>query len=99
MAGFTFDDMRKFATEAWGSLGADTVLMWGLFNEVYFGGVLKPVPLVLTQAQPFGKHLAFCSYRPNANGRTITLNVPQNHSRLRADNNTLLHEMLHQFLF
>src|SRR5262245_22848731 len=99
MAGFTFDDMRKFASEAWGQLGAETALMWAIFNEAYFGGVLKPVPLVLTHAQPFGKRLAFCSYSPNASGRTITLNVPKDHNRLLADNNTLLHEMLHQFLF
>lgn len=32
-------------------------------------------------------------------GRTITLNVPKDHNDLLADNNTLLHEMIHQFLF
>lgn len=60
---------------------------------------LRPVPLVLTNTLPFGKRLAFCSYNPDSSGRTITLNVPQNHKVLLADNNTLLHEMVHQFLF
>ena len=30
---------------------------------------------------------------------TITLNVPKDHGLLLADNNTLLHEMIHQLLF
>ena len=60
----------------------------------------KPVPLVITNAQPFGKRLAYCSYGSTAgSGRTITLNVPKLHGTLLADNNTLLHEMVHQFLF
>ena len=32
-------------------------------------------------------------------GRTITVNIPKDHRTLLADNNTLLHEMVHQFLF
>jgi hypothetical protein len=51
-------------------------------------------------AQPFGKRLAFCSYAgTDRAGRTITLNVPKDHRHLRADNNSLLHEMIHQLLF
>jgi hypothetical protein len=57
------------------------------------------VPLVITHTQPFGNRLAFCSYSPNTAGRTITLNVPKAHRNLLADNNSLLHEMVHQFLF
>jgi hypothetical protein len=57
------------------------------------------VPLVLTNAQPFGKLLAFSSHDPSGTrGRTITLNVPKSHNVLVADNNTLLHEMVHQGL-
>ena len=57
------------------------------------------MPLVITHTQPFGKRLAFCSYNPGTHGRTITLNVPKDHRHLLADNNTLLHEMVHQVLF
>jgi hypothetical protein len=57
------------------------------------------VPLVITNTQPFGKRLAFCSYNPNTTGRTITLNMPGIYKSLVADNCTLLHEMVHQFLF
>ena len=57
------------------------------------------MPLVLTQTQPFGKRLAFCSYNPSTTGRTITPNVPKVHKSLLANNGTLLHEMVHQFLF
>ena len=58
------------------------------------------MPVVITHAQPFGKRLAFCSYSSAYRaGRTITLNVPKDHGLLLADNNTLLHEMIHQLLF
>ena len=36
---------------------------------------LKPIPLLITHTQPFGRRLAFCSMS-NDKGRTITLNVP-----------------------
>jgi hypothetical protein len=101
MPDFTIDDMYRFATEAWGPLGTTTVDKWKEFNERYFDGRLRPVPLVITNTQPFGKRLAFCSYNSayNASGRTITLNVPKDHQSLLADNGVLLHEMIHQALF
>jgi hypothetical protein len=95
---FTVDDMRRFAGEAWGQIGADIVDKWCEFNATYFDNALKPVPLVISNTQPFGKRIGFCSYDPDASGRTITLNVPRCHHTLLADNNTLLHEMVHQFL-
>jgi hypothetical protein len=91
--------MRRFAGEAWGPIGINIVERWCEYNATYFAGALRPVPLVLTQAQPFGKRLAFCSYNPNTTGRTITLNMPKRHKSLLADNNTLVHEMVHQLLF
>jgi hypothetical protein len=91
--------MRRFATEAWGPLGTATVERWVEFNERFFGGSLRPVPLVVTHTQPFGRRVAFCSYNPGTHGRTITVNVPKDHQDLLADNGVLLHEMIHQFLF
>ncbi len=86
--------------EAWGPLGDGIVTQWAEFNKRYFDGTLKPVPLVLTNAQPYGRRLAFCSYNANGSGgRTITLNMPAVMNHLAADAGTLLHEMIHQFLF
>ena len=96
---FTVEDMRRFAGEAWGPLGVSIVERWCEFNATYFDNALHPVPLVISRTLPFGKRIAFCSYSPNANGRTITLNVPAQHDVLLADNGTLLHEMVHQCLF
>jgi|SRR5215475_12213939 len=59
---FTLRDMERFATEAWGPLGAKTVERWVEFNQLYFGGRLRPVPVVITHAQPYGRRMAFCSY-------------------------------------
>jgi hypothetical protein len=94
---FTQADMHHFAAEAWGAFGTAIVRKWVEFNARYFAGALRPVPLVLTNTQPYGKRLAFCSY--SRFGRTITLNVPKNHKTLLADNGSLLHEMIHQLLF
>jgi len=94
---FTIEDMRRFAGEAWGQFGINVVEQWCKFNAAYFDSTLRPVPLVITNTQPFGRLIAFCSY--GGFGRTIPLNVPKKHDRLIADNCTLLHEMVHQSLF
>lgn len=99
MSEFTLDDMARFATEAWGPFGGAVVEKWSEFNRRFFSGKLKPVPLVLTNTLPHGRLLAFCSYSHAGHGRTITLNAPQFGRDLVADNNTLLHEMVHQHLF
>jgi hypothetical protein len=99
MSEFTIADMYRFAAEAWGPLGTATVAKWKEFNDRYFDGRLRPVPVVITNTLPFGKRIAFCSYDSGTSGRTITLNVPKDHNRLLADNDTLLHEMIHQVLF
>jgi hypothetical protein len=96
---FTVDDMRRFAGEAWGPIGVDIVEKWCEFNARYFANALRPVPLVITNTLPHGRRLAFCSYNPGTFGRTITLNIPRQARRLLADNNTLLHEMVHQLCF
>jgi hypothetical protein len=59
----------------------------------------RRLELVITHTQPFNRRLAFCSYNPGTLGRTITVNVPQHHRSLLADNGVLLHEMIHQALF
>jgi hypothetical protein len=91
--------MQRFATEAYGPLGTATVQKWAVFNKRFFNGKLRPVPLIITHAQPFGNRIGFCSYSADNQGRTITLNVPKRHNVLLADNDTLLHEMIHQCLF
>src|SRR5262249_32792920 len=58
---------------------------------------LKPIPLLITHTQPFGRRLAFCSMSKDE-GRAITLNVPTMFTYLRANSGTLLQEMVHQYL-
>lgn len=93
---FTIEDMRRFAYEAWGESSIPVVDRWVEYNAKYFDGELRPVPIIITNTLPFGKRIAQCTH---GNGRNITLNVPRWFDRLLADNNTLLHEMVHQFLF
>jgi hypothetical protein len=94
---FTVEDMRRFAGVAWGQLGCNIVDKWCEYNQTYFGNELRPIPLVLTQTQPYGHKIGSCSGAGNI-ARIIQLNVPRETTWLLADNNTLLHEMLHQLL-
>ena len=96
---FTAADMIHHAGEAWGDRGVAIVERWRAYNDKYFGGRLRPVPLILTHTQPFGRRIAFCSHSTAGGGRTITLNLPGQHDVLVADAATLLHEMIHQLLF
>jgi hypothetical protein len=93
---FTFDDMLKVAGEAWGQLGINTVRKWKVYNEQYFGGALRPIPLIITQTMPFGGRIGLCSH--GTGSRSITINIPSEHNFLVGDNDTLLHEMVHQCL-
>lgn len=98
-APFTLADMERFAVEAWGKLGASVVKKWAEFNHDYFAGELRPIPLIITPTLPYGKRIADCLSGEHLSGRRIRLNVPVGGRFLVADNNTLLHEMIHQYLF
>src|SRR5262245_49408530 len=100
---FTLRDMERFAGEAWGPLGTNTFRKWVEFNDRYFAGKLRPIPLVITHVQLFGRRMAFCSHNAVTGGRTITVNVPKmpgsaGNYPLFADNGNLLHGMVHQLL-
>jgi hypothetical protein len=86
---FTVKDMEKFAYTAWGDLGYSTVRKWVEFNDRYFGGQLRPIPIIITSTKPHGACTAMTGHT------VIELNVSP---RLRASNSTLLHEMVHQYL-
>jgi hypothetical protein len=96
--------MLRFSTEAHGEVGTHAVHQWAAFNDTYFGGELRPIPLIITHTQPFGKRLGFCMHsHHHGHGRSITLNVPDRQYTgrsyaLLADNCCLLHEMIHQHL-
>lgn len=94
---FSLQDMLRFAGEAWGELGRNMVNKWAAFNEIYFGGNLRPIPLIITPTLPYGSRRADCNRSEGE--RLIRLNVPKDHNLLVADNDTLLHEMIHQYLF
>jgi hypothetical protein len=96
---FTIDDMETFASRAWGELGIGIVRRWAEFNKRYFGGKLHPIPIIITPTLPFGKRLADCWSDVEPGRGLIRLNVPRVGGHLVADNNTLLHEMVHQVLF
>lgn len=95
---FTFAEMERFAAVAWGELGANVARKWAEFNAEYFGGTLRPTPIIITSTLPYGHRVADCIGGLNGGRRLIRLNVPAKSDVLVADNNTLLHEMIHQYL-
>jgi hypothetical protein len=62
-----------------------------------------PIPIIITPTLPFGKRLADCWSHIHPGRGLIRLNMPLTTGHgdysLIADNNTLLHEMVHQCLF
>ena len=96
---FGVDDMIRFAGQAWGEIGVNVVNKWAEFNESYFGGKLKPIPIIITPTLPYGKRLADSCSGLNGARRLIRLNLPVSGHVLIAEYNGLLHEMVHQFLF
>lgn len=96
---FNFDDMIRFAGEAWGEIGVNVVNKWAEFNDLYFDSKLKPIPIIITPTLPFGNLIGHCSHSVDKGSRLIKLNLPADGDFLVADYNTLLHEMIHQFLF
>ena len=93
---YTFAEMRRALIKGWGELGARTADAWLDFNRRYFGGELQPIPIFFTNTTPFGKRLAHC--RCESQCTHIALNRPSGHAHLIADRDTLLHEMIHQYL-
>lgn len=93
----TFEDMERFLAAGWGGKGRRAARTWLDFNRRYFGGALRPIPLIFTHAQPFGRRagMTCCGER---DGRLIALAAPAHGDRLVADRGILLHEQIHQFL-
>src|SRR6266567_9350951 len=52
-----FADMRSFLEHGWGELGIRVADCWRDFNDCYFDGRLKPLPIVLVATSPHGHWL------------------------------------------
>jgi hypothetical protein len=89
--------MKTFLTLGWSSFGARIYRTWCAYNERYFAGRLKPLPIVPTPTLPFGHCVAQTSGSSGI-ARHILLAAPLDHDVLVADNGVLLHEMVHQHL-
>lgn len=90
--------MTEHAKEAYGPLGAALCATWAQFNRAYFWNALKPIPLILTQAHPYGRGGGACMTTPAPGGRAIVLSLSKDGERYVADNGALLHAMIHQWL-
>jgi hypothetical protein len=93
---YTAREMRRALVVGWGRLGARVAECWEEYNRLYFGGRLKPLPVFLTPAMPYGRLLGWTCC-----GGAVThiaLAAPKDGEVLVADRGVLLHEMVHQLL-
>jgi hypothetical protein len=88
-----FDDVVLIAERCFGEHGCKTVNLWKQYNEAYFGGVLKPTPVLYVPTSPYG-HWVGCTI-PDANIYLMPVADRRPWSYVRG---VLLHEMVHQHL-
>ena len=94
----TANQIRAFVEHAWPHVGASVMDSWDYFNDRYWNGKLRPVPIVLAPTLPFGKRVGQCSYGRSRSASLITLASPSDGNLLIADRGVLCHEMLHAWL-
>jgi hypothetical protein len=94
---YTREEMRHALVVGWGALGGRVADAWGEYNALYFGGRLAPLPIFLTPVSPYGHWVGLTCISKSVTH--IALTAPRDGTRLVADRDTLLHEMVHQYLF
>ena len=95
-----FADMRAFLEHGWGELGIRVAACWRDYNDRYFEGRLRPLPILLVATSPHGRWLGLHPRLPQRtrNPATSSYAHPGSGKELIADRDTLLHEMIHQAL-
>jgi hypothetical protein len=94
---YTYIQMRQALTVGWGPLGARVAKGWLDYNRVYWEDKLKPLPIFLTPTSPYGHWIGLTCCSETVTH--IAMTAPRVGKVLVADRNTLLHEMIHQYLF
>jgi hypothetical protein len=94
---YTFDEMKRALAAGWGDLGTRVATCWAYYNQLYFDGRLKPLPIFLTQTSPYGNWVGLTCIHDTVTH--IALTAPKQGEFLVADRGVLLHEMIHQHLF
>jgi hypothetical protein len=92
---FDFEVMTKSLCVGWGELGERTANAWREFNDRYFNGCLRPLPIFFVPTTPYGKAIGWTCCQQAVTH--IALAHPRN-ARLAANRCTLLHEMIHQWI-
>lgn len=91
----SFYDALTVSTKAFGPRGEKAVRLWQQYNDDYFSGNLKPVPVLFVPTSPFGHWVGLCSGNRATQSvhNIMLLNRPWDTLR-----EVILHEMVHQSL-
>jgi hypothetical protein len=60
---YTFDNMRRNLICGWGELGDRTADTWLRYNDRFFRGELKPLPVFFVQIARFGHSIGLTCAR------------------------------------
>src|SRR4051794_15395482 len=87
----TFEQAMAVTATAYGEAGRRIMLLWAQYNEAYFGGVLKPVPIIFVPASPYGHWVGlFSASRQGASNHIYILRSPS----WAVQRGILLHEQI-----
>ncbi|MEM8610653.1 MAG: hypothetical protein AAGF93_01450 [Cyanobacteria bacterium P01_H01_bin.105] len=90
----SFAEMQKFLHLGFGKRGIIIANAWQLYNNEFWQGRLKPIPIFLPHATSYGSWIGACVHNENQ-----VLNIQIKHGMdMQNILNTLLHEMVHQAL-
>lgn len=92
----TLKQARQIASCAFGEQGETIVDLWKAYNQKYFWGKLKPVPVLFVPTSPYGHWIGICVGANRKKSALIYLKDAEPWEGIRC---TLLHEMIHQYLF
>lgn len=90
----SFSEVRNVLHISFGERGARIADTWQQYNDAYWQGQLKPVPIFLPAATPYGHWIGCCTH---SQGQVINIQLKYGLNEQKITN-TLLHEMVHQFL-
>jgi hypothetical protein len=91
----TRTQVRNFMRTGWGSLGEQTHDAFELFNAAFFSEKIKPTPITLVSATPYGHWVGLTHCRPKGAG---LIELQYNAVKQSMGKCVLLHEMIHAFL-
>jgi hypothetical protein len=93
--GITYQEALITAEHAFGDKGRQTIELWQQYNLAYFGGQLRPTPIIYVPTSTYGHWIGLCHTNHPAERADLIYLMRKDWETVRG---ALLHEMVHQAL-